>query len=369
METPLQPLGFRQTLAIAPFRRLWLAALVSVLGDFLAIFAVFAVATFRMHATAAEISFLLVAFMLPFGVISPVAGVMVDRWNLKVTMISSDLVRAAIAGCLLFADQLWQIYVIFVALATVSSFFIPAQSVMLRKMVPTHGLMSANALMSQAMQVTQILTPAAAGWLVASAGPEVCFWFDVASFLFSAGAIASIKVSGRHEVEGRTIESFWTDLTSGMRFIFTHAAVSFVMVSGMICATQFVNRLGARKSKDRIVVLGLMVAAVFILLVAAFPATATTAVGMFGMGFGMAFVFIPSQTLLQQHTPPGMLGRVSSSMMSSLGLAQAIGLGLSGSVAQAVGIRPLYFACAALLGVVAVMGHRKLAGQAAAASS
>src|SRR5438105_2252492 len=56
-DTITAPLTFRQVLAIAPFRRLWLAQLVSVLGDFLAIFAVLAVATFGLHATASQITF------------------------------------------------------------------------------------------------------------------------------------------------------------------------------------------------------------------------------------------------------------------------------------------------------------------------
>jgi MFS family permease len=394
------PLTFRQALSIPSFRRLWIAQAVSVFGDFLAVFAVFAVATFRLHATAPQITFILVMYLLPLGVISPLAGVLVDRWNLKRTMISSDLLRAAIASLLLFATHLWQIYAIFFALAAVSAFFVPAQSVLLRTMVPSHGLMAANALMSQAMQVTQIISPAIAGALVASVGPNACFWFDVASFLFSACMVWAIDISGEHAVEGRTVDSFVTDMTAGMRFIFTHRAVSFVMVSmtvglfavrcfgallavwvrdvlaagpasfgvlnsfvgvGMICATQFVHRFGAKRSKPSLVVFGLTAAGAFILLVACGPTLISTALGMFGMGLGIAFVFIPAQTLLQQVTPREMLGRVSSSMMSSFALTQTVALLLSGSVAQAVGIRPLYFASALMLAAIAGYGWRRLA--------
>src|SRR5437773_3199474 len=156
MATPATTLGFRDVLAIPPLRRLWLAQLVSVFGDFLAIFGVFSVATFRLHATAAEISLILVAFMLPLGLVSPLAGVMVDRWNIKRTMIASDLIRAVLVVFLIFATDIRHIYLIFFALSTVSSFFIPAQTVTLRTLCPPEGLMAANALMSQAIQVTQI---------------------------------------------------------------------------------------------------------------------------------------------------------------------------------------------------------------------
>ena len=400
MHPSAAPLSFSQALSISAFRRLWMAQAVSIFGDFLAVFAVFAVATFRLHATPSQITLVLVMYMLPLGVISPLAGVMVDRWNLKRTMIASDLLRAAIASLLLVATQLWQIYAVFFSLACVSAFFVPAQSVLLRRMVPPHGLMAANALMSQAMQVTQIVSPAIAGVLVASAGPNVCFWFDVASFLFSASMVWAIGVSGDHALEGRTVDSFLADMTAGLRFIFTHRAISFVMLSmtvgmfavrcfgallavwvrdilaagpaafgllnscvgvGMICATQFVHRFGTKRSKPHLVVFGLTAAGTFILLVAAIPSVLTTGLGMFGMGLGIAFVFIPAQTLLQQVTPTDMLGRVSSSMMSSFALTQVVALLLSGSIAQAVGIRPLYFASAALLAAIAGYGWRRLA--------
>jgi len=394
---------FREVLSIRAFRRLWTAQLVSVFGDFLAIFAVFAVATFRLHATPTEISLILVAFMLPLGVVSPLAGVLVDRWNLKRTMITSDLLRAPIVASLLFAHSIWQIYAIFFALATVSSFFMPAQSVLVRQIVPRRGWMTGNALMAQAMQVTQILSPALAGVLVAWAGPELCFYFDFASFFFSAAMVATLGVSGAHTIEGRSFGSFWEDMTGGLRFIFTHKAVSFVMVAmtagmfavrcfgallavwvrdvlragpasfgvlnscvgvGMICATQSVHRFGAKRSKDHLVIFGLGVAAVFIVLTAAFPGMAATGLGMFGMGFGIAFVFIPSQTLLQHETPPGMMGRVSSSMMSALAMTQVVALALSGWAAEKIGIRALYFASGAMLTAIAAIGMRQLAGAA-----
>jgi MFS family permease len=339
--------------------------------------------------------------MLPLGIVSPLAGVLVDRWNLTRVMIASDLIRAVIVSSLLFAHSMWQIYIIFFALATVSSFFIPAQSVLVRQIVPQHGLMAGNALMAQAMQVMQILSPALAGMLVAWAGPEICFYTDIVSFLFSASMVAMLGVSGKHAVDSRSIGSFLSEMTGGLRFIFTHRAVSFVMIAmtagmfavrcfgallavwvrdvlvagpatfgllnscvgiGMICATQSVHRFAGKRPKDQLVIFGLGVAAAFVLLTAAVPTVIATGFGMFGMGLGMAFVFLPAQTLLQHETPPGMMGRVSSSMMSALAITQVAALILSGQLAQAVGIRFLYFASGAMLVAVAGLGARQLAG-------
>ena len=398
---------FREVLSIAPVRRLWLAQLVSVFGDFLAIFAVFSVATFRLHANAAQISLILVAFMLPLAIVSPLAGVLVDRWNLKRTMITSDLLRALVASGLLFATRLEHFYAIFLAMSAVSAFFVPAQSVTVRLLVPAAGLMTANALMAQAMQVTQIVTPAIAGIMVDTVGPMVAYAFDVCSFLFSAYMVWGVSVH-REPQTGRSLSVVHHDMTDGLKFIFTHSAVSFVMIAmtvgmfaircfgalmavyvrdilsatsslfgllnsmvglGMIIATQFIHRAGRNKPKKNLVVFGLLVAGCFIGFLAAIGTVPTTFLGMLGLGFGVAFVFIPAQTLLQQVTPMAMLGRVTSALMSSLAVTQVAALTLSGSLAQTIGIRNLYFASAALLVLLATVGYRQLSSKSSAETS
>jgi MFS transporter, DHA3 family, macrolide efflux protein len=406
MASTATALSFGKVLAIPSFRRLWLAQLVSIFGDFLAIFAVFSVATFRLHATPSQLTAILISFMLPLGVISPLAGVMVDRWNLKRTMIASDLIRAGIVFFLIFATDVRQIYAIFFALSAVSAFFVPAQSVALRTLVPLEGLTAANALMAQAMQVTQIVSPAVAGALVEWASPNACFLLDTASFLFSAAMVFFIPLHRQPAAGHKDVRSLVRDLTTGLKFVFTHSSLSFVMISmtvgmfaircfgallavwvrdvlsagsslfgvlnsligiGLILGTQVVHRSAAKRSRKDLVVGGLLASGIFILLPAALPTISFTIVGMLGLGAGVAFIFIPAQTLLQETTPVEMLGRVSSSLMSALALAQVVALVLSGAAAEAFGIRNLYFASAAMLATVAIVGYRKLAAQRALA--
>jgi len=106
MNSPAPHLTFRDVLNIRSVRRLWLAQLVSIFGDFLAIFAVFSLVTFQLHGTATQVSMILVAYMLPLAVVSPLAGVYVDKWNVKWTMIASDLVRGVLVLVLVFVRDL-----------------------------------------------------------------------------------------------------------------------------------------------------------------------------------------------------------------------------------------------------------------------
>src|SRR5689334_15187444 len=150
MASPASTLTFGEVFRTPAFKRLWIAQLVSVFGDFLAIFAVFSIVTFQLHGTPVQVTMILVAFLTPLAIVSPIAGVFVDKWNVRWTMIGSDLIRGVLVIALIFVRDLWAIYTIFFLLATVSAFFIPAQSVALRSVVPQRGLMAANALMQQA---------------------------------------------------------------------------------------------------------------------------------------------------------------------------------------------------------------------------
>ena len=87
------------------------------------------------------------------------------------------------------------------------------------------------------------------------------------------------------------------------------------------------------------------------------------------MGFGVALVIIPAQTLMQGQTPLDMLGRVTSTLMSVLSFAQVAGLALSGSIAQVVGIRNSYYATSALLALIAAAGWRVVTHRTAAQSA
>ncbi|HKW98129.1 MAG TPA: MFS transporter [Bryobacteraceae bacterium] len=398
MATPTPQLSFRDVLRIRSVRRLWLAQLVSIFGDFLAIFAVFSVVTFQLHGTPTQVSMILVAFLLPFAFVSPLAGVFVDKWNVKWTMIASDLIRGVLVLSLLVARDINTIYAIFFVLSTVSSFFVPAQSVAVRTIAPMAGLMSVNALMSQAVQGSQIVSPAIAGLLVQWFGANWCFVFDSASFFFSAAMVLTIVID-RQVAPHAATKSILGSMQQGMGFIFTHAAISFVIFAmtagmfavrcfgallsvyvrdilasgvamfgtlnsligvGMITGTQLLHRFARKASKQRLVVYGLGGMGVAVFVTALFGTIATTALGMLLMGFFAAFIMIPSQTLLQQETPQEMLGRVSSSLMSVLALAQVVAMFVAGPVAESVGIRNLYFGSAALLGVIAAVGFGKL---------
>src|ERR1019366_5621795 len=145
------PLSMREVLASIPLRKLTAAQLVSLFGDFLAVFAVFSVVSFQLHGTPAQVSGIMIAYMLPQAFVGPLAGVFIDHFNVgrrdvKTTMIASDLLRAVLVICLVYSSNIWQIYGVMTVLSAISAFFMPAQTITIRTIVPMNGLMAANAL-------------------------------------------------------------------------------------------------------------------------------------------------------------------------------------------------------------------------------
>ena len=398
-----QQLSIRDVMQIPAFRRLWAGQLVSLFGDFLAIFAVLSFATFDLHATATQITYITVSFLVPFAFFGPIAGVFVDRWNLKRTMIISDLIRAVLVVLLIRASNIYAIYAVLMTMSFVSTFFVPAQSVTLRTLVPPNGLMSANALMQQAMQVIRIVTPALAGALVGWFGAYVCYLIDTSSFLFSALMIAPLAINRvitpAASDKKTSVGSIVSEFGAGMKFILTHANISFVILAltagmfaiscfgplvavfvrdnlkadefvfgvvnsligvGMILCTIAIGKFAQSRSKSKMVIEGLLVIGVSVAVMAAFGNIPMSAFGMFGIGVGSGLIMIPSMTLIQTETPMEMVGRVSSSVWSLLSIAQVVGLVFSGSLAAKLGIVNLFYLSAVMLALIAAFGFFRL---------
>jgi len=383
-----------------------MAQVVSVFGDFLAIFAVLSYVSFTLKATAAQVTFITVSFMVPFALVGPVAGVFVDRWNVKRTMIASDLIRAVLAIGLVFASSLGEVYGILFLLSAVSAFFVPAQSVTMRSVVPPEGLLSANALIQQAFQVMRIIGPALAGAMVGWFGASSCYYLDSVSFLFSASMIATLTINrepAKVEPGAHPLKSVLSDLMAGIKFIFTHPTISFVIAAmaagmfaiscfgpliavyvrddltagsiafgvinamigvGMIVGSLSLNRFARKASKTHLALVGLMTMGGFVAVLAAFKNLGAAGISMFGVGVGVIFVVVAAQTLMQGQTPMQLIGRVSSSFMAVLSISQLVGLVVSGSLAKPIGIRNLFFMSAVLLALMSVFGYFRLPSQA-----
>jgi DHA3 family macrolide efflux protein-like MFS transporter len=239
-----EPLSMREVLRVVTMRRLWYAQIVSVFGDFLALFAVITIMTFHLHATPQQITGINIAYLLPIALLGIISGVFVDRWPIKITLVSSDFIRAGLCLLLFFVHNVYGFYVVLASISVISSFFSPAQGVAIRSAVPFHGLRSANALMQQVMFILRIIGGPIAVTLVRIFGARTCYAIDALSFLASGSVIASLvlivpKTSTPDAPASPTsatrqpskIGRILTDMKVGSGFILHHAALLFVIVA------------------------------------------------------------------------------------------------------------------------------------------
>jgi DHA3 family macrolide efflux protein-like MFS transporter len=399
------PLSMGDVMRIPMMRRLWYAQTISVFGDFLALFAVISILTFKLHATAQQVTGVQIAYMLPIAVLGILAGVFVDRWPLKPTMVSSDSIRAVLCLLLLAATQIWHYYAILAAISVVSSFFQPAQGVAIRSAVPLHGLRSANALIQQVMFGMRIIGPAIAAFMVAYLGAASCYVLDSVSFVGSACLIASVvflkpersapspAVPAAENTSA--IGKIWLDMKQGISFIVHHAALLFVILAmaagmfvigcfgpliaiyvrdslhastkmfgivspmiglGMLLGINGLNTLGKKLSNTLLVYTGLCGIAIGLVILTLLVHIWSTLVGNFIIGIAVAAIIVPAQTLFQQATPPELMGRVGSTFMSIIFAAQIAGLVLSGILTQHIGVRQVFALCAVMLVILMAVG-------------
>lgn len=395
----MQPnVTFGEVLRNARFFRLWTAQFISSFGDWLAILAIFSLVTFRWQGSPYQIAGIFLTFTAPFAFIGPIAGVFADRWNLKRTMIGSDLIRAVIVAVMALATEIWQLYALMVLLSTVSCFFIPAQGATIPLLVKKEQLLVANALNTQTIHLTKIIGPALAGLLAVSVGPELCFLLDAASFVVSAALIIGIPVErpAVAAAQRRGVEALLYELREGLGFLWRHAALRFVAIAMMTAtfAIGFFDALIAPYVRDLLregaEVFGYMISAIGLgTIVGALVIGKYTqhwsrvllvVIGIFGLGAGVVLlalathtwpalaasvvlgvavgaVIVPSQTLTQEETPHELLGRVTSTSASVTMVSLMIGVILGGALAERFAIRQVYFGVSVALAVIALGGY------------
>jgi MFS family permease len=179
------------------FRRVYLASLISLGGDWFLLVALFGLVLDLTHSALA-VSFLLAAQDAPLFFLAPIGGALVDRLDRRKLMIASDAARAFI--CLAFLlvrshDTLWLSYPLMALLASFAAVFDPASSSALPNLVEEDDLITANALTGSIWGMMLAVGAALGGIVAAALGRDAAIGIDAASFGVSAILIASVHRS------------------------------------------------------------------------------------------------------------------------------------------------------------------------------
>jgi MFS family permease len=138
----------------------------------------------------------MMAKLLPMVIISPFAGVVIDRIDRRTVLIASDVLRSFTVLCFLIVESredLWLVYVLIFFEVALTGFFEPARSAILPSIVAKNHLVTANALSGATWSIMLALGAAIGGFVVSLFGIRTAFIFDALTYFLSAWFI--IKIS------------------------------------------------------------------------------------------------------------------------------------------------------------------------------
>lgn len=178
------------------YGRLWLADSVSLIGDWFSLIALSILVSRLSEGSGLAVSGLLLAQLLPAVVLGPFVGTLVDRFDRRLIMIASDLLRVAVTlGFLLVRgpEDLWIIYALTIAQFSISSVFEPARSAIMPRVVRPTDLVLANVLSSVTWSAMLALGGLLGGVVAAYLGVTTALLLNSVSFVVSALLVASIR--------------------------------------------------------------------------------------------------------------------------------------------------------------------------------
>jgi len=179
------------------FRDLWLARIVSNLGDWFNLLAsAQLIALLTDSGTAVSLLFL--ARYLPLFFATPYAGVLADRMNRRNILIAADLLRAVtVLGFLFVRDpsHIWLFYLLTALQFGLSALYNPAHSALLANTVPADRLVAANTLDSATWSTMLAVGALLGGVVTALLGVQAAFIIDAASFVLAAFLVLRIPAA------------------------------------------------------------------------------------------------------------------------------------------------------------------------------
>ena len=413
-----KPVNFIALLRNANFRNLFFGQMISQIGDYFAFLGISIVVATTMASTDAEatavVSVVMISIGLPRLIFGILAGVFVDRWDRRMTMLASDLIRPALTLAMipaLMSRNLWVVCVLAFFLSAVGTFFNPAKGAIIPNMVPTEHLTAANAFIQTSSMLGFFIGPGLAGATFALLGAGnawIAFVVDALSFLISALAIWLIKMpkeatqAGPRTAEdllaasnGSSLGRVWNELKVGLRALLLDRTISILALvfgitmlgigalnvlwvvflksaygygatelgwrfavvdvaffAGMVLAGVGVGNFMAKLPPKLFIVWGLIIGGVLMTPIGFAPDYWLLVGVWFLVGLAIAPINTGVTTLMQIVVPNSQLGRVSGGIGTVSEVANITSMALAGVLGALLGI-PIVLALSGIMCILA----------------
>lgn len=369
---------------------IWSGQLFSILSSSIAQFAI--VLWISLETGSAEVlSFATIAALLPQVVLGPFAGVFVDRWSRKWTMILADSFVALCSGLialLFYLDviEIWQIYLLLMLRSVGSAFHAPAMKSSIPLLAPEKELTRIASINQTIQALCNICGPVLGAALIVSTNMSVVMLLDVVGAAIACATLMFVFIPNPEKAETESTNNVLRDMKDGFQAISSNLGLKWVMVteilitffimpvvaliplmtlknfSGTAYQVSLVELLfgaGAlvggillgvwnpRVRKVVMINLSYIVIGLSIFASGMLPPSAFIAYAIFAIveGISMPFCSGPFTALLQTQIEISFLGRVFSLFDSISLLPSLLGLLATGFVADTIGIANVFVIC------------------------
>ncbi|WP_455496681.1 MFS transporter [Coprobacter sp.] len=381
---------------------IWTGQLFSILSSSVAQFAI--ILWISLETRSAEVLSLATIFaLLPQIILGPLAGVYVDRWSRKWTMILADSFVAlcsAVIAILFYYNvvEIWHIYILLMLRSVGSAFHAPAMKSSVPLLAPDSELTRIAGINQAIQSVCNIGGPAIGAALIIAFDMSVVMLLDVAGAAIACIALLFVVIPNPPKTESGDARSLLKEMHQGFREIYNNRGLSWVMATeilttffimpiiallplmtlknfgggtwqvsiieiafgaGMLVGGVFLGIRNPSIRKTTLIYVSLISLGITFWLCGLLPSSAFQWYVVLTILQGLAVPFYsgPFTALLQEQVDAAYLGRVFSLFDSVSLLPSVVGLFITGFIADAAGIPNVFVACGIaviLIGIVAL---------------
>jgi MFS family permease len=240
----------RELLRDKVYIRYWLAVVVSYLGDGIAKVTVIYVAATLTDAPALFIAAVVIAQLVPSGILGTFIGPLVDRMSPRTLLVGADLARVVIVLAMIPGAHHAVLLLVLIFLEGLGkAVFETARMAAIPKVVGSHSIPAAIGLFQSTVQTVNLVGPLIGGLLIATTGVRWSFIVDAATFVVSAILLGNLAVLRDASVVATPAGQYWKSLRSGVSgalSIPTLRLVAWMMVPAMIAFGVFTTNVNSQ---------------------------------------------------------------------------------------------------------------------------
>ncbi|MGK7947546.1 MAG: MFS transporter [Xenococcaceae cyanobacterium] len=340
------------------FFLVWIGQVISLFGSKLTEFALgfwILEQTYKETGTITQFALTVLFIYLPKVIVSPLAGVLIDRWNRRYAMILSDLMSGIVTVTLLLVVwsgqlEIWHIYLAIIVTSIFNAFQLPAYTAAIAQLVPKQNLSQANGMVQASSAIAKIAAPVSAGLLLQVVHLKGILLIDFMTFLVALISLSLVKfpeLKRRKRKQTKIFHQLFSETQSswhyvavrlGLRNLLIFIAVSYfttgmleVVLWPLLYESNSTEEMGIvlsiggcgmllgsiaislwKGSQDRVKTILCFVAfqGVIACLAGMRISLAVLAAGIFAYLFSLPIIVSCNQAIWQSKVPPRLQGRI-----------------------------------------------------------